>query len=70
MGRAEPNVRPPGAKSPSGKPVKVVEIATPLAAAAAGERLRIGTAWHMDVRQLTVNSSQLQLQFIQLISKH
>jgi len=40
MGRAEPNVRPAGAKSPSGKPIYVVEIATPVAAVAAGERLR------------------------------
>ena len=32
MGSAEPDVRPPGAKSPSGKPIYVVEIATPIAA--------------------------------------
>jgi len=35
MGRAEPDVRPPGAASPSGKSIKVFEI--PLAAMAAGE---------------------------------
>ena len=35
MGRAEPDVRPPGAASPSGKSTQVFEI--PLAAMAAGE---------------------------------
>jgi len=35
MGRAEPDVRPPGAASPSGESIQVFEI--PLAAMAAGE---------------------------------
>jgi len=35
MGRAKPDVRPPGAASPSGKSIQVFEI--PLAAMAAGE---------------------------------
>jgi len=35
MGRAEPDVRPPGAANPSGKSISVVEI--PLAAMADSE---------------------------------
>jgi len=35
MGRAEPDVRPPGATSPSGKSIYIFDI--PLAAIAAGE---------------------------------
>ena len=55
---AEPDVRPPGAASPSGKSIYVFEI--PLAAMAAGKRLQKlyrfyrRTTWRMDLRQFTV----------------
>jgi len=52
---AEPDVRPPGAASPSAKWIYLVEI--PLAEMAAGEWIRKlypRTTWRMHFRQLTV----------------